>query len=247
MTKANCRTLSRAYSRVALILACACSYSAAIATNSGTNTQYEYSPVGVVGTERDQMIEQIRDDVNTICGGMTGPQGEELPDVSSLGDEVASLFNLWWFGDEWTLAEYRESRNQPVSRTIGQEGHQAYFDECVASLRAGSLSTLQMEAKPWMVHGELFQRERGERPCSTTSKAGYTPDQVGQLQSECASMIDVHFPVIAYAHTKSGEPVECEVQLTICMIWDAEDERWEAAQVTICGYPDDLRMTSPIF
>ncbi len=210
--------------------------------------QYDYVPNEIDAASREAMIDRLADDIETLCVGLTGPQGEVLPDLSSAGREVADLFNIWWFGDEQTLADYRRAHGQQPSHLTGGKGHQEYFLERVRSVRSASISVVGAKPNCWMFDGTPAPRSAGDDPCASVSKLGTPAEQLVTLQRQENTAIDVSIPIRATVFDLDDAPKECDAKITISLLWDEADERWEAFQITICGYPSgDLWMTSPLF
>lgn len=215
---------------------------------NSSGIEYDYTPAEIDVKQRDAMLDRLAVDFDALCVGLNGPNGEVLPDLSSVGHEISDLFNVWWFGDEWTLAEYCEERNQQASALTGGDGHQDYFLERVRSVRQAAISVVNAQLKCWMFEGKASPRETGDNPCASVSKLGQPNDQFMTLQNGQETVIDVTIPIRASAINLDDEAFECDAKITISLLWDEADDRWEAFQIIICEYTTgDYWMTSPPF
>lgn len=221
----------------------------AVMARSTAKVAYDYNPGAIEADDQEATLDRIEADFDSLCRGLEGPNGEQLPDLSTVGDEVAALFGVWWFGDEWTLSDYRTARNQEPSPLTGGDGHQEYFLERVAAVRNAQISVVGAELNCWMFNGQAAARSTGDAPCLSISKIGQPNDQLVSLERQHETAIDVTIPIrVEVASAIDKVPFECDAKITLSLLWDEADERWEAFQVIICEFADsDVRVAMPPF
>lgn len=204
-------------------------------------------PIGVSFERRGEVLEQLRVSAHEVGSVVNSPVGTHLPDLKTVADQVHDLFELWWYGDEWSFAEFREQRGLPTSVYTGMQNHQELFLETVAAVRESAVRMCDARIIPWMIEGVRYERELGDRPRSSGSLLGTILPAMSELEEQGASMIDLVVPIRVDAFNKREQQVRCEATLELTMMWDADAVQWEVVTVAFSSYPRELSPRFPPF